>query len=226
MSSSLRRDAVLTAVLLLALLGWDASGLDLALARLYGDANGFAWREHPLVREVLHDGGRLASAAVLALLAWNVWHPLRCGATLARSQRVWWLSTVLLCMLLVTTLKRLSLTSCPWSLAEFGGSARFVSHWAWGVADGGDGRCFPSGHASAAFAHLAAWFALRERHIRTARIALVLTLLFGSLFGWGQLVRGAHFASHTLWTAWICWTAAAASWHAWQWARRMPAPAS
>lgn len=223
MPFTLRRDALLSAALLIALLGWDASGLDLALARLYGDAGGFAWREHPLPRAVLHDGGRLASAVVLALLAWNVWRPLRCCASLARSQRAWWLCTVVLSMLLVTALKRLSLTSCPWSLADFGGSARWVSHWAWGVADGGGGRCFPSGHASAAFAHLAAWFALRERHARAAHAALVLTVVLGSIFGWGQMVRGAHFASHTLWTAWICWTAAALSWHAWQWARRTKA---
>jgi membrane-associated PAP2 superfamily phosphatase len=28
----------------------------------------------------------------------------------------------------------------------------------------------------------------------------------GALFGWAQLARGAHFASHTMWSAWLCWT--------------------
>ena len=33
----------------------------------------------------------------------------------------------------------------------------------------------------------------------------------GLLFGWAQLARGAHFASHTLWSAWLCWAVCVAS---------------
>ena len=40
-------------------------------------------------------------------------------------------------------------------LAEFGGVAQHVSHWSLGVLDGGPGHCFPSGHASSAFAFFA-----------------------------------------------------------------------
>ena len=29
---------------------------------------------------------------------------------------------------------------------------------------------------------------------------------FGLLFGWARLARGAHFPSHTMWSAWLCWT--------------------
>ena len=34
---------------------------------------------------------------------------------------------------------------------------------------------------------------------------LAAVLVAGSLFGWAQLARGAHYPSHTLWTAWWCW---------------------
>jgi membrane-associated PAP2 superfamily phosphatase len=27
----------------------------------------------------------------------------------------------------------------------------------------------------------------------------------GAVFGWAQMVRGAHFPSHTMWSAWVCW---------------------
>ena len=76
---------------------------------------------------------------------------------------------VLLCVLVVPALKRLSSTSCPWDLALFGGVARHLSHWRWGVADGGAGHCFPSGHAVAAFAFISGWFALRSHDPRAAR---------------------------------------------------------
>ena len=35
---------------------------------------------------------------------------------------------------------------------------------------------------------------------------LVLALVLGLILGIAQQLRGAHYMSHTLWTAWICWT--------------------
>jgi membrane-associated PAP2 superfamily phosphatase len=37
---------------------------------------------------------------------------------------------------------------------------------------------------------------------------LLAALGTGGLLGISQQLRGAHFMSHTLWTAWICWTTA------------------
>jgi membrane-associated PAP2 superfamily phosphatase len=36
-------------------------------------------------------------------------------------------------------------------------------------------------------------------------------LAFGSLFAWAQMARGAHYPSHSLWSAWLCWVAVMAS---------------
>ena len=36
-------------------------------------------------------------------------------------------------------------------------------------------------------------------------MALVAALPAGLLLGWAQQLRGAHYLSHTLWSAWICW---------------------
>ncbi|MCB1994417.1 MAG: phosphatase PAP2 family protein, partial [Rhodoferax sp.] len=110
----------------------------------------------------------------------------------------------------VPTFKRFSDTSCPWELAEFGGSARFVSHWSWGVLDGGSGHCFPSGHAVAAFCFLALYFAWRDASPVVARRWLWAVLTAGALFGAAQVLRGAHYVSHAAWSAWICWTLSAA----------------
>jgi membrane-associated PAP2 superfamily phosphatase len=120
-----------------------------------------------------------------------------------------WVLVTLACLLLVPALKRVSDTSCPWDLQAFGGVANYVLHWQFGVADGGPGRCFPSGHALAAFAFISGWFALRSHAPRAARMWLLGVLAFGALFGGAQLLRGAHYPSHTLWSAWICWTTCA-----------------
>ena len=198
------QDAAVSAIALVLLLLWDGSGGDLWLIRLYGSAQGFALREHWLTSTLLHQGGRLLGWAALAALLVNLWRPW--SPRLSQGQRWRWVGVTLLCLLLVPGLKQLSPTSCPWDLREFGGLAEHVSHWRFGVADGGPGHCFPSGHATAAFAFLSGYFMLRRDYPRAARLWLAAVLAAGIAFGWGQMARGAHYASHTLWTAWLCWT--------------------
>lgn len=185
------------------LLAWDATTLDLRLARFFGNAGGFAWREHWLTSGLLHQGGRALAWLVGALLVVNLVRPL--FASQSRRESLWWLAVTLACIALVSLLKRASATSCPWDLAEFGGAAHYLSHWRFGVADGGGGHCFPSGHAGAAFAFFSGFFALRRAYPRAAHAWLVGVVVLGTLFGLGQMVRGAHYASHTLWAAWLCW---------------------
>jgi membrane-associated PAP2 superfamily phosphatase len=215
-SASLRRDVAWCGLLLAVLLAWDASGFDLPLVRWFGTAQGFPWRDRFLTSGVLHEGGRALGWGVFVALLVNLRWPLPFARALSRRERWWWLGTTLLCVLLIPVFKRFSLTSCPWSLIEFGGNASHVSHWALGQADGGDGRCFPSGHASGAFCFLSGWWVLRGPAPRAARWWLALTVGVGLAFGWGQMMRGAHYASHTLWTAWICWAATLVSWHVWR----------
>ena len=197
-----------TAVLAgLALLAWDASGADLAVTRLFGTAEGFALRDSVWTATLLHNGGRLAAwALLLALVAAALRAPPHPTAAVpGRAQRWCWLGVMLMCVLAVPLLKRVSVTSCPWDLAEFGGTARYVSHWAFGQLDGGPGHCFPSGHAVAAFAFFGLYFQWRGHDERRARRWLAAVLGAGLLFGAAQLVRGAHHLSHTLWSAWLCW---------------------
>jgi len=202
--------------LLAGLLLWDWAGLDIGLMRQFASRAGFAWRDHWVTTVVLHQGGRAVGWVVLAALVLQLWRPLPFARDLPLAERRWWLATSLLCLLVIPLLKHASLTSCPWSLAEFGGTARYVSHWRLGVADGGSGGCFPSGHASAAFSFLAGYFALRQRHPLAAKRWLWGVVTLGLVFGAGQTWRGAHYPSHTLWTAWICLAVTLASHHGWQ----------
>jgi membrane-associated PAP2 superfamily phosphatase len=40
---------------------------------------------------------------------------------------------------------------------------------------------------------------------RWAKAALCVALVFGTAMGWSQMMRGAHFLSHNLWTLWVVW---------------------
>lgn len=206
--------AAATAAVLVLLLAWDASGWDMAVARLSAQPAGFPLRAHWLLVDVLHEGGRRLAwllALALCLGVWWPWGPLR---RLQRWQRLRLAASALLAVLAVSVVKAVSVTSCPWDLQAFGGVARHLGHWSLRP-DGGAGRCFPAGHASAGFSFLGGYFGFREHDAVLARRWLAAALAAGLLFGIAQQLRGAHFMSHTLWTGFICWLVAWATHQFW-----------
>ena len=200
------RLGVFTLVALAALMVWDATGGDLLLARMAGSHLGFPLRENPFMVHVMHEGARNLSWALVILLFAAIRWPFGVLRRLDTGSRVQLALTVLGSVIAVSIIKHASHTSCPWDLQEFGGVARYVSHWSWGVGDGGPGGCFPAGHASAAFAYVGGYFVLRRVSSRAAAIWLWTAVAAGLVLGVAQQLRGAHYMSHTLWTAWVCWT--------------------
>jgi membrane-associated PAP2 superfamily phosphatase len=208
------------------LLGWDASGLDLWAARPFGSATGFSSESHWFWRGVMHEPMRNLGWLLEFVLLVGVFRPFGALRRLPAERRLQLALTPLLALLIVAGSKAHSLTSCPSDLLEFGGVATYVSHWALGLADGGHGGCFPAGHASAGFAFVAGFFAFRHSMPRLAARWLLGALLAGLMLGLAQQIRGQHFMSHTLWTAWICWAVAAAvDSGVSQWLARRPARA-
>jgi membrane-associated PAP2 superfamily phosphatase len=199
----LQRDLGVAALAAMLLLAWDLAGLDRAIVRQFGDLHGFAWRDAWLTSTLMHQGGRVLAWGVFAFLLLDLTRPIIRGPQ--RTERARALAATLACLVAVPGVKRLSSTSCPWDLDEFGGVAHYVSHWRFGVSDGGAGHCFPSGHAVAAFAFLSVYFLLRPSRPSLARAWLTGVLVTGLVFGAAQMLRGAHYPSHTLWSAWLCW---------------------
>lgn len=191
------------------LIAWEAIGADLAVGRLFGTPAGFPLRESFWTARVLHEGGRWLAGLALVLLLVDAVRTHDRGPS--RRERLAWLGVVLLSLLVVPAIKHFSKTSCPWDLAEFGGTATYVPHWLLGVADGGSGRCFPSGHAVSAFGFFGIHFLWRGHDDRRALAALLAVLVLGALFGAAQVMRGAHHVSHVLWSAWLCWAIACAA---------------
>ncbi|MBT9491723.1 MAG: phosphatase PAP2 family protein [Paucibacter sp.] len=201
-----QRDLAITLLALLSVLAWDFSGLDLPLARLFGSADGFHLREAWLTSHLLHEGGR---GLAWLLLIWQGLHAFALKPlplTPPRRERRYWLGVAIASIVFVPALKRVTMSSCPWELSEFGGVASYVPHWLLGVYDGGPGHCFPSGHAIAAFGFFGLYFLWRPYRPVLARTLLGLVLAAGALFGLAQMARGAHYLSHILWTGLICWT--------------------
>ncbi|SFU87960.1 Membrane-associated enzyme, PAP2 (acid phosphatase) superfamily [Polaromonas sp. YR568] len=204
-----KRLAVITAGTALMFLAWDASGFDLPMAHWFGGLGGFPLQDNWFLTTVLHDGARRLAWCLALLLCLGVWFPLGGLERLTFNRRLQFALTTLLAVTVVSSLKLVSATSCPYALSDFGGVAHYTSHWAHLFQhDGGSGGCFPAGHASSGFAFLGGYFAFRGSDKAVAQKWLAGAIMVGLVLGFAQQLRGAHFMSHTLWTAWICWCTA------------------
>lgn len=195
----------------LALLAWDASGLDLWAMRDLGGRAGFPWRRAWGTAHLVHEGGRWLAMLLFAVTAAVACRPFGPWRRIGRPQRWGTLGAVAVALALIPLMKQASLSSCPWDLREFGGHAAYVSHWRWGVGDGGTGHCFPAGHPSSAFAFLPLAFSVRKLRPSWATGLTLALVGLGAVYGVSQTLRGAHYPSHTLWTAWLCWAWSLAS---------------
>lgn len=208
------RDHLLLPVLalLLALLWLRWGQGDVWLAKWIYAAEGGHWSlRHGLITEaVLHRLGRALSllgwlgVSAMAVLAWRrpAWRNWR--------RPLLYLSlSVLASVLLVGALKRSLVTDCPWDLAEFGGTRPMLAVGESRPLEWPAEHCFPAAHASTGYAWLALYF-VAFGSLRWRRRALLGALGLGLAFGLGQQLRGAHFLSHDLWSAAICWSVALA----------------
>jgi len=207
--------ATATGACIMLLLAWEWLGADMRIMHLLADARGFPLRDNWWLDIALHAGLRNISVLAFIALAFAVWKPFGFLRRHARRERLEMFAGVAASLAIVSALKHASLTSCPWDLLQFGGVAGYLPHWTWGVADGGPGRCFPSGHASSGFAYFAVavpgLLSATEKGRRHGRRILLAVLLLGSVCGIAQVLRGAHYPGHVIWTALICWFTALAN---------------
>ncbi len=200
--------APLTVASLLFALAYGAK-LDFVLATFLFDLQGSSWslQHHWLTETVLHHSVRnLNQTLVLTVLSYWVWQRFY-KKDLSQKQRA--LGGLLLSLILsyaaVAVLKRLLPMECPWDLQQFGGDSVF-----WGLFDTrpdtlASNQCFPAGHASIGFAWLALYYYLRTVKPDRAWLGLLIGMAAGLLLGFVQQLRGAHFISHDITTAAVCW---------------------
>lgn len=142
-------------------------------------------------------------AGAVALALWDGWRPSD-GWTDARriGVRVVAMSAVLV-PTATSLLKHASASHCPWDLQRYGGSAPYVRLLEWMPGGIHAGHCLPAGHASSSLWLVSLgvfWWPHRPRRALAVAGAM---LCVGLAMGWVQQLRGAHFLTHTLWSAWI-----------------------
>lgn len=98
---------------------------------------------------------------------------------------------------------------CPSEVRRYGGSVPYVKLCEPYPGDDRPtqkGHCFPAGHASGGFALLALAWLRPSRRMRG--VALALGLGLGWYMGTYQMLKGAHYLSHTVTTMLLAWIVA------------------
>lgn len=200
--------------------------VDLAVTRWFFDdaRNAFPLTNQWLLKVVLHDAARVVGAVAaltllgLALTSWSAAGPLR-----LREQRHTLLLASSACLAgaaAVGALKHFSTHACPWDLALFGGAAVYQPLFSAAVGSQAVHGCSPAAHPLVGYAWLGVGFALAPRGRRAAWRAWTFAFALGTAFGIVQIVRGAHFLSHVLWSAWTVWAVNVALLTLWPYAPR------
>jgi membrane-associated PAP2 superfamily phosphatase len=194
-----------------ALAGFEFTGLDLALQdRLYDFAN-HRWlvdAENPLGRLVFYNGPKAAIILLAVAMLALALGPEKWRAQFRFARRDVWVA--LLTLVTVPALagfgKNLTDTFCPSEIRRYGGDVAYVklcSPYPEDDRPARRGHCFPAGHASGGFALLGLMWLRRTRGWKRGGLALGLGV--GWWMGGYQMLKGAHYLSHTITTMLLAW---------------------
>ena len=187
---------------------YPKTGLDQRLIAPYFDAvnQQFSLKHHWVLETVLHTGLKY-SLIVLAIstLIISQLGPLYARLKAYRQRLFWVFMLMLISTTAISILKSVSVHGCPNDLAQYGGDLPYLQLFESLPIGVAMGKCFPGGHASGGFALMAFYFAFNDVQPKFAKCMLLLALTLGFVMGWAQMMRGEHFLSHNLWSAWLIW---------------------
>ncbi|MEQ1766808.1 MAG: phosphatase PAP2 family protein [Methylotenera sp.] len=202
---------------------YPKTGLDAQLLSQFYDSQAltFPLKNDSFLENIMHVGLKnlmvLVSLVLLGLWAlglkiWplklsflQTWQLKNSSLYTYHQQFLWVFVAMVISTSTISILKHLSMHACPWDLLIYGGTQPLIPLFGSLPIGATPGHCFPGGHASGGFALLAFYFGFRDSSPKIAKIGLILGVLFGLAMGWAQMMRGAHFMSHNLWTVWLVW---------------------
>lgn len=190
---------------------FEFTNVDLALQDHFYDFAQRRWivdGNEPVGRAIFYNYpkiGVIATGVTLLVLALG---PARWRDRLRLDRRALWVAVATLATVpaLAGLGKNYTNTFCPSEVRRYGGDVPYVKVCEPYPSDDRParrGHCFPAGHASGGFALLALAWLRPSRRARLTGLALGLGL--GWWMGTYQMLKGAHYLSHTVVTMLLAW---------------------
>lgn len=185
--------------------------VDLRLADILYSLEGQTWyfKDHWFTEAFLHKGGRQFSIILALLLLLTIGLSYKVSRLKPYRRGLYCVFITAICSALIISLfKSLTHIDCPWDLIRYGGFKPYIGFFGNYPTSLDYGQCFPAGHASAGYSWFGLYFFTKHYFYSYKNIGLAFPIILGLIFGVDQQLRGAHFLSHDLWTAFICWVIA------------------
>jgi membrane-associated PAP2 superfamily phosphatase len=192
----------------------EFTGIDLWVQDHFYDFEAHTWlvdADSPVPKLIFYTGPKaLIWIFGILLIAAALFHGTFCARfpRLAFARRDMWIviATLATAPALVALGKATTNTFTPAQIRHYGGDQPYVKvieRYSQDDKPNKRGRGFPAGHASGGFALLSLAGLATTRRGQTIGIAIGLAV--GSTMGIYQMLKGAHYFSHTLVTVGICW---------------------
>ncbi|WP_244154248.1 phosphatase PAP2 family protein [Desulfospira joergensenii] len=189
----------------------EYSGLDIWWESIFFDASSSSWpyRDQWLFEKVIHEGGRFFN-----ILTAGIWVMGFVAAFLHKPSKkyrrplLYFLIAAAAGPVIVGIIKQTTHIYTPWDIIPFSGSLPYIRLFD-PVPNGLPvGQAFPAGHASGGYAFFSLYFLFYHLGFPPKKYGLAVGLFLGTIYGFGQQARGAHFPSHDLFSLVICWYSA------------------
>lgn len=210
MKTSSRQISVAASVLLLSIIFFEYSGVDLWLQDYLYNFESARWildRDEAISKFLFYDG--IKKAIIITVLLLFVAAALFRKTPFVRSYREGLLIVLFSAILVPLTVGALKATTnvpCPRDLHHYGGTyphATLLMSYPEDFQQAENIRCYPAGHASGGFALLSLVFLFKRK--RNKVIAAVSALSIGWAMGGYKMLIGDHFLSHTFVTMVLAW---------------------
>ncbi len=202
--------AITCLVLVMAMIFFEYTDFDLLVQDQFFHFDTGTWlidRDAPVLRFLFYSGikGIIVGIGVLCLLGIGLsfksekLRPWRQGALI-------FILSLALVPLLVAGSKQFTNVYCPYQIRRYDGLYPYIKlfeSYPEGFHPKRAGKCFPAGHATGGFAFMALYFVFRSR--RAKMLGLASGLVLGWAMGLYQMLKGAHYLSHTVVTMLLAW---------------------
>lgn len=210
MKISTRKISVTALVLLLTVIFFEYSGIDLWLQDYFYNFESSRWvldRNEEMLKFLFYDGiKRVIITAIFLIFACALLFRKTPFVQNNREGLIIVLLSAVLVPLTVGALKATTNVPCPRDLSHYGGTypnATLLQSYPDNFQQTDNIRCYPAGHASGGFALLSLMFLFKRRRNRV--IAVVSALSVGWAMGIYKMLIGDHFIGHTFVTMVLAW---------------------
>ncbi len=195
-------------IFLFTLLFFEQTDLDIYIQNFFYDFDKHQWlidERSPMPRLFFYNGIKVVIIifGVGVLCTW-LWSFKNLKLKTYRKKQLLIILSLILIPIIAALGKQTTNVFCPSKLKIYGGDIPHIKLFET-MPDyiSKKGKCFPAGHASGGFALMSLYFLFKKS--RHSYAGLAIGLVTGWIMGIYQMVKGAHFLSHTLATMEIAW---------------------